>query len=287
MGGDHPNGHFYPPSTTGNEYSMDNSISNSDPMFEYRETVEARIDAWRRQQQQLQQTQSALDAASAVDEHGRFKLFTTVSRVSVSFFFFILMWRTVHHYELADVTFGTGTSSAMLRTIVVTPLVILFLGEMMGAILGLTGGLGIGGGPSDNASHATKKRLKGILNLHKAVELSMIVYNVGRLAILPSRYVMREVYIGRTIANFFFLMQAQLYTKLSWDDVSKSTVGDVAYATESYYDDYMPDMARGGNYEGNSSPWQGSTGGVYYRQDEPPTQQQMQQKHDTNNTDWD
>ena len=27
---------------------------------------------------------------------------------------------------------------------------------------------------------------------------------------------MREVYIGRTIVNFFFLMQAQLYTKLLW-----------------------------------------------------------------------
>jgi hypothetical protein len=65
------------------------------------------------------------------------------------------MWRTVHHYELADLTFSSSTgggsgdgkssSSPMLRIIVVTPLVILFIGEMMGAILGLTGGLGIGG----------------------------------------------------------------------------------------------------------------------------------------------
>lgn len=208
----------------------------------------------------MQQSQSSVmdDASSSphVDEYGRFKLFTTVSRISVSFFFFILMWRTVHHYELADLTFssaatggGDGKSSPILRIIVVTPLVILFIGEMMGAILGLTGGLGIGGGSNDNASHATKKRLKGILNLHKVnicfcqrlsheydssssfssfsstnkqnikyqgVELSMIIYNVIRLAIWPSRYVIREVYIGRTIANFFFLMQCQLYTKLSW-----------------------------------------------------------------------
>jgi len=168
---------------------------------------------------QLHESQSPEQAASAVDEQGRFKLFTTVSRVSVSFFFFILMWRTVHHYELADATFGTsrgsgkgGVRAALLRSIVVTPLVVLFLGEMMGAILGLTGG-GIGGG---GTSHATKKRLKGILNLHKGVELVMLIYNVVRLAIWPSRYVMREVYIGRTISNFFFLMQAQLYTKLSW-----------------------------------------------------------------------
>jgi hypothetical protein len=186
-------------------------------MYGYRETVEDRIDAWRKQQQHMQQTQSAADAASAVDEQGRFKLFTTVSKVSVSFFFFILMWRTVHHYELADSTFGPsgkrtsggGFRAALVRTIVLSPLVVLFCGEMMGAILGLSGG---GGGQS----HATKKRLKGILNLHKGVELVMMAYNIFRLAIFPSRYTIREVYIGRTISNFFFLLQCQLYTKLSW-----------------------------------------------------------------------
>jgi hypothetical protein len=130
----------------------------------------------------MQQSQSSImdDTSSSphVDEYGRFKLFTTVSRISVSFFFFILMWRTVHHYELADLTFssaatstggsgGKSSSSPILRIIVVTPLVVLFIGEMMGAILGLTGGLGIGSGGNDNSSHATKKRLKGILNLHK------------------------------------------------------------------------------------------------------------------------
>ena len=197
---------------------MDVMSSNNDPMYGYRETVEDRIDAWRKQQQHMQQTQSAADAASAVDEQGRFKLFTTVSKVSVSFFFFILMWRTVHHYELADSTFGPsgkrtsgggGFRAALVRTIVLSPLVVLFLGEMMGAILGLSGG---GGGQS----HATKKRLKGILNLHKGVELVMMAYNIVRLAIFPSRYTIREVYIGRTISNFFFLLQCQLYTKLSW-----------------------------------------------------------------------
>ena len=112
-----------------------------------------------------------------MDEQGTFKLFTTVSRASVSVFFFILMWRTVHHYELADAAFGRARTfrGALLRTLVVTPLVVLFLGEMMGALLGLTGG-GIGSGSS--SSHATKKRLKGILNLHKGVELFMMVYNV-------------------------------------------------------------------------------------------------------------
>jgi hypothetical protein len=165
------------------------------------------------------------------------------------------MWRTVHHYELADATFGTITNKsgggggfrhAVLRAIVVTPLVVLFLGEMMGAILGLVGGGAGGGGVGGRGAgggRVAKRRLKGILNLHKFVELTMLLYNVIRLALCPSRYVAREVYIGRTISNFFFLMQAQLYTKLSWEDVSEN-VGEYAsgsYVTESYYDDYVPD----------------------------------------------
>mmetsp|Transcript_8751 Transcript_8751/g.18285 ORF Transcript_8751/g.18285 Transcript_8751/m.18285 type:complete len:388 (+) Transcript_8751:270-1433(+) len=227
----------------------------SDPMMMYgqRETVEDRLAAWRMAQQERQKSQSIAEAASAIDEQGSFKLFTTVSRVSVSFFFFILMWRTVHHYELADATFGAasmgnrnkrgGVGQALLRAVIVTPLVILFLGEMMGAIFGLTGG---------GTSHATKKRLKGILNLHKGVELVVMVYNVVRLAIVPSKYTPREVYIGRTISNFFFLMQAQLYTKLSWDDVSKTNVAD--FPPESYYDDYTPETGNGeyGSWSGGN-----------------------------------
>eukprot|EP00581_Thalassiosira_minuscula_P006214 CAMPEP_0183745162 /NCGR_PEP_ID=MMETSP0737-20130205/66102_1 /TAXON_ID=385413 /ORGANISM="Thalassiosira miniscula, Strain CCMP1093" /LENGTH=421 /DNA_ID=CAMNT_0025980821 /DNA_START=9 /DNA_END=1274 /DNA_ORIENTATION=- len=253
---------------------------NDPMMYGYRETVEDRIDAWRRQQQQLQQSQSADEAASVVDEQGRFKLFTTVSRVSVSFFFFILMWRTVHHYELADATFGHKATKAkgslLLRTIIVTPLVVLFLGEMMGAILGLAGG-------SANTSKATKKRLKGILNLHKFVELIMIVYNVVRLAVWPSKYVMREVYIGRTISNFFFLMQAQLYTKLSWDDVGKNTIGETGYVSESYYDDYTPEMTNNYYDDDDFSSWQSSStnGSANYYGEEnsaPLEQQQWQQQ---------
>ena len=235
----------------------------------------------------MQQTQSAAEAASVVDNQGRFRLFTTVSRVSVSVFFFILMWRTVHHYELADATFSssrtqhnTGLRASLLRIVIVTPLVVLFLGEMMGAILGVTGG-------GSNASHTTKKRLKGILNLHKGVELVMMFYNVVRLAIFPSNYVMREVYIGRTISNFFFLMQAQLYTKLSWDEITKSTM-DGGYATESYYDDYTQDMAN--YYDDQSTSWTPPTSstesGEYYRQGDAPSHYEQQPNYGENSSEW-
>jgi len=277
-----------PPTMATGQNSMDGTggVTSNHPNYQYRETVEDRIDAWRKQQQQLQQTQSAEEAASAVDDQGRFKLFTAVSRVSVSFFFFILMWRTVHHYELADATFGSGRGTngvglraALVRTVVVTPLVVLFLGEMMGAVLGMMGG-------DANTSSTSKKRLKGILNLHKFVELVMLVYNVIRLAIWPSKYVMREVYIGRTISNFFFFMQSQLYTKLSWGEVSKSPIGEGGYATESYYDDYTPDMA--GNYADDFSSWQPPTdGGEYYNGQDAssPQQQQQQQQYQQNYAD--
>ena len=213
------------------------------------------------------------------------------------------MWRTVHHYELADATFGTpahhrssggggggGTfRHAVVRASVVTPLVILFLGEMMGAILGLVGGgaggVGVGGG-----GRVAKRRLKGILNLHKFVELTMLLYNVVRLALWPSVHVAREVYIGRTISNFFFLMQAQLYTKLSWDDVTENTMGsggadDVA---ESYYDDYNVVPAMAGTYEDEDSSmmWQQSTADGSFPGQEDLVRRQNRQHYDGDGAGW-
>eukprot|EP00984_Skeletonema_dohrnii_P018840 scaffold8908_cov106-Skeletonema_dohrnii-CCMP3373.AAC.6 len=274
----------------GGEY-VDVMAANNDPMYGYRETVEDRIDAWRKQQQHMQQNQSAAEAASAVDEQGRFKLFTTVSKISVSFFFFILMWRTVHHYELADATFGPtgrrtskgGFKAFFVRTIVTSPLVVLFLGEMMGAILGISGG---GAGQS----HSTKKRLKGILNLHKGVELVSMVYNIARLALFPSKYTIREVYIGMQSVHEAILVRIPLLVSFSnnidslrslfRDDVSKNTAGD-GYVYESYYDDYTPEMEneyasswQGENVDGYAATAQQSE---YYQQNEAADGQQNQQ----------
>ena len=97
---------------------------------------------------------------------------------------------------------------------------------------------------------------------------------------------MREVYIGRTISNFFFLMQAQLYTKLSWDEITKSTM-DGGYATESYYDDYTPDIAN--YYDDQSSSWtppaSSTESGEYYRQGAPSNYDQ-QQNYGENSSEW-
>merc|ERR1711862_871310 len=43
------------------------------------------------------------------------------------------------------------------------------------------------------------------------------IYNIIRLMIFPSKYIAREVYIGRIFTNFIFLVQCQLFTKVAWD----------------------------------------------------------------------
>jgi hypothetical protein len=77
--------------------------------------------------------------------------------------------------------------------------------------------------------------------------------------------------------------------------VGKSAIGEGGYVTESYYDDYTPDMAMGGGnyYDGDSSPWrQSATGGVYYDDDIPPKQSSLPQQHmqhnynNENSADW-
>ena len=129
------------------------------------------------------------------------KLIASVSRGSISFFFFVLMWRTVHHYELADQSFK-GT----VRLVAVIPTVLLFLGNMMGCVASVT----------SPASHASKKRMKAILNLNKLVELSLLFYNVLRLTVFTNKLIVREIYVGRTLSNFLFMIQCQLFTKVAW-----------------------------------------------------------------------
>lgn len=227
-----------------------------------RETVEENISAWRHRQQQMRESieaneEGSVSEATLTEWASGISLFAAVSRASVSLFFFVLMWRTVHHYESADAAFeagGGGLGKMLKRTAVCAPLVILFLGELVGAVMGLSGGKGGNGGRS------TKRRLKGVLNLHKAVELMTMTYNVIRLAVWPSRYVPREVYIGRTVSNFFFLMQCQLYTSLSWDGVKESTdILPMAYedysAEEPQYYENNPHYQQPQQRYDNSSGW--------------------------------
>jgi len=104
----------------------------------------------------------------------------------------------------------------------VIPPVILFLGNMAGCVGSLMSSGGVG-----------KKRMKAILNLNKLVEVSLMAYNVFRLVFVPSKLILREIYVGRTLSNFLFLVQCQLFTKVTWNaaQVSKAPTTGTAAAT--------------------------------------------------------
>lgn len=52
------------------------------------------------------------------------------------------------------------------------------------------------------------------------LEAFLIVWNVGRLTVAPSRYVPREVYVSSTLHSIFFILQCQAFTRLTWDENS-------------------------------------------------------------------
>lgn len=164
------------------------------------ETVQERVNAWRQQQRETFSHLTPEQVASARDERGRLKLLTSVSKGSRALIFFILMWRDIHLYEVADQTFkGLG------RLLTVVPLLMLFVANLAGAVASVT-----------SPSHSAKKRLKAILNLDKLVEALMILYSFGRLTIFPSKYTPREIFIANVLHSVFFILQSQAFTRLTW-----------------------------------------------------------------------
>jgi hypothetical protein len=128
------------------------------------------------------------------------KLLTSVSKGSRALIFFLLLWRDVHLYEVADTTL-TG----VVRLLVVTPLCALFLANLAGVVASLT-----------SPGHSAKKRLKAILNLDKVVEAILICYNFIRLTVWPAKYAPREVFIANILHSVFFLLQSQAFTRVTW-----------------------------------------------------------------------
>jgi len=197
-------GNFRPPLSLtllrGGSYSSlpDDAYHDDDPPDH--ETVQERVNAWRQQQREASSHLTPEQVASPRDERGRFKLMTSVSRGSRALIFFILMWRDVHLYEVADQTF-----KGIFRLFTVVPLLMLFIGNLAGAVASVT-----------SPSHSAKKRLKAILNLDKLVEAFMILYSFARLTIFPSKFTPREIYIANTLHSVFFILQSQAFTRLTW-----------------------------------------------------------------------
>lgn len=205
-----------------------NSIADDQPYYEEldfddnrqrnyptEQSFEERIQQWREFQQQKQREQTPLQQASSTDDQGRLKLIASVSKGSIAFFFFLLMWRSLSHYELADNLPFKGLT----RLVFVVPSVFLFLSNLLGAFTAS----GFSGISRDYSSqHKKKVLLKKILNYNKMIEIVLFAYNVLRLTVFTSKTMIREVYVGRTISNFLFLVQLQLFTKVTWDGLKMS-----------------------------------------------------------------
>jgi len=164
----------------------------------FHETVQDRVDEWRTHQRE----QAESLQYSPRDEKGRMKLLTSVGKGSRALIFFVLMWRNIHLYEIAD-----QTKTGVLRLLLVVPLTLLFVANLAGVVASLT-----------SPSHSAKKRLKAILNLDKLLEVLLLVFYFIRLTIAPAKYTPREIFISNTLHSVFFLLQCQAFTRLSWDE---------------------------------------------------------------------
>ena len=207
------------------------------------ETVQDRLDAWKEKQlQNMAQYQQ-----SALDDKGRAKLVISVSKPARIFVFGLFTWRTLHIYEQIV---GTSASSANPlvgpKVLVTLPVFLLFLADILGTILSFA-----------NVSSFTKKRLKAILNLNKVVEFLVLFHSIVRLTVWPSRYITKEIYLGRIIHSIFLLVQLQAFTRLSWDETAAPSIQ--TYNTikstnppQRVHEDPQQNLYRSQSYSGSS-----------------------------------
>lgn len=164
-------------------------------------SVEEHFQAWQLEQQQRYENQSELDQQNPRDEQGRVKLSFVVSRASISILFFVLIMRSLHHFELTDKIF----KKSALRPFIIIPTIILFLSNMAGFVAAFS-----------TPSSKTKRRMKAVINLNKLFELCQFLYCICRVTIFPNKYVERDIYVGRSLGHFIILAQCQLMTKVAW-----------------------------------------------------------------------
>mmetsp|Transcript_14447 Transcript_14447/g.18883 ORF Transcript_14447/g.18883 Transcript_14447/m.18883 type:complete len:289 (-) Transcript_14447:538-1404(-) len=186
------------------------------------------------QEEQYNQRQGQYDPSnpSSIDVSKLTQFLAAGSKVSLSLIFFMLMWRSLHHYEVAN------SFKGMKRTMLVTPIVLLFLGDLFACVTAFTTGLD---------THVAKRRAKAVLNLGKLVEAILFVYNVVKMSILPSKYIPQEIYIAGAIHNFVLITILHQYTKLSFGGLAASM--ESQNLKDQQYNYYGQDQYQ---FEGNS-----------------------------------
>ena len=119
---------------------------------------------------------------------------------SLGIFFFVLIWRTVSIYELAD-----QFSSGFIRFASVVPTVFLFCANILGFLANLTRPLNF------------KSQLKAILAMNMIREVIEMIYNTIMLVInIEPSNIPREVYFGRFFTNVWILLLCTTFSKSRW-----------------------------------------------------------------------
>ena len=202
------------PRTTNNNYNPEDGFANYNPPptqplssdipentdHLFQETVQERVDKWRQAQIAQSQEMTPGQEMNPRDAQGRMKLIASVSRGSRALIFFMIMWRDIHLFELADQSF-----KGVRRLFTVVPLILLFIGNLAGVVASFT-----------SPSHSSKKRMKAILNLDKLVEALLLVWYFFRLTIFPTKHVPRELFVAKTLHSVLFLVQLQAFTRVTW-----------------------------------------------------------------------
>lgn len=167
------------------------------------ESTQDRHDKWRTEQMEKYSNRSPDQELNPRDEQGRMKLMSSVSKGSRAVIFFILMWRDIYLFEVTDLSIKGGLRKMITRMFLTS----VFLGNLAGVVTSVT-----------SQGHSSKNRLKAILNLDKVVESTLLVWNLSRVALFPSKFVPREIFVAGCIHSIFFLIQCQAFTRVTWDE---------------------------------------------------------------------
>jgi hypothetical protein len=198
---------YNPPPDPPNQYAPEDGFANYNPPTDlpdtehlFQETVQERVDKWRQAQMEHSQQMTPEQEINPRDAQGRMKLIASVSRGSRALIFFIIMWRDIHLFEVADQNF-----KGVRRLLCVVPLILLFIGNLAGVVASFT-----------SPGHSSKKRMKAILNLDKLVEMLLLVWYFIRLTVFPTKHVPREIFVAKTFHSVLFLVQLQAFTRVTW-----------------------------------------------------------------------
>lgn len=167
------------------------------------ESVQARHDNWRSAQMEKFANRTPEQEHNARDEQGRMKLMSSVSKGSRAFIFFILMWRDIYLFEVTDQSIKGSLRKNISRGFLTT----VFLGNLAGVVTSVT-----------SQGHNAKNRLKAILNLDKVIETALLIWNLARVTLFPSKFIPREIFVAGILHSCFFLIQCQAFTRVAWDE---------------------------------------------------------------------